>query len=293
MALQLTINGISIGAIYALIAVGFAVVFNIMRFSNFAHGGMISACAFIGYFFQRSFDPPPPFYVTILFSAMCGMILALLIDTLGYRRIRIKNSPKLYYFLMSFTFAILIEQILIVFYGTNMYGYPVIFEQQTFSIGSLIFKKMNLVILSVSVVILVALVWMINKTKIGLAIRAVAINADTSRLMGINSSVIVTIIFIIAGVLAGVAGVFLGVQYGVYPSVGPSMMLKGFIASIIGGLGSLSGAIFAALALGLIEMFLTFFIGATEATVILFGIMLAFLFIRPQGVMGKIVEDKA
>jgi len=93
--------------------------------------------------------------------------------------------------------------------------------------------------------------------------------------------------------LAGVSGVFLGVQYGVCPSVGPSMMLKGFIASIIGGLGSLSGAIFAALALGLIEMFLTFYIGATEATVILFGIMLAFLFIRPQGIMGIIVEDKA
>jgi len=103
----------------------------------------------------------------------------------------------------------------------------------------------------------------------------------------------VTTIFIIAGVLAGVAGVFLGVQYGVYPSVGPSMMLKGFIASIIGGLGSLSGAIFAALAMGFIEIFLTYFIGATEATVIIFAILMAFLFIRPQGIAGKFAEDKA
>jgi branched-chain amino acid transport system permease protein len=292
MALQLTINGISIGAIYALIAVGFAVVFNIMRFSNFAHGGMISACAFIGYFFQRAIKPTPPIFVTILFSAMCGMILALVIDLVGYRRIRIKNSPRLYYFLMSLTFAILIEQILTVFYGTNMYGYPCLFESQTFKIGSLIFKKMNLVILAVSVVILLALVWLINKTKIGLAIRAVAIDADVSRLMGINSDVVVTVIFAIAGILAGVSGVFLGVQYGVYPSVGPSMMLKGFIASIIGGLGSLSGAIYAALALGLVEIFLTFFIGAREATVIIFGILLAFLFIRPQGIMGKFAEEK-
>jgi branched-chain amino acid transport system permease protein len=293
MALQLIINGISVGAIYALIAVGFAVVFNIMRFSNFAHGGMISACAFISFFFQRAFDPPPPFYVTILFTAVCGTILALLIDTVAYRRIRIKNSPKIYYFLMSLTFAILIEQVLNVFYGTNMYGFPKVFQSETFMIGSIIFKTMNMVILAVSVVILSALILLINKTKIGLAIRAVAINADTSRLMGINSSVIVTTIFSIAGILAGVAGVFLGVQYGVYPSVGPSMMLKGFIASIIGGLGSLSGAIFAAIALGLIEIFLTFFIGATEATVIMFAIMLGFLFIRPQGIAGKFVEDKA
>jgi len=293
MALQLIINGISIGAIYALIAVGFAVVFNIMRFSNFAHGGMISACAFISYFFQRAFDPPPPFYVTILFTAVVGMVIALLIDTLAYQRIRAKNSPKIYYFLMSLTFAILIEQILTVFYGTNLYGFPSVFENQTFSMGPIIIKTMNLVILVVSVVILVGLMLLINKTKIGLAIRAVAINADTSRLMGINSNVIVTTIFIIAGILAGVAGVFLGVQYGVHPSVGPSMMLKGFIASIIGGLGSLGGAIYAAIALGLIEIFLTFFFGATEATVILFAIMLGFLFIRPQGFAGKIIEDKA
>lgn len=293
MALQLIINGISIGAIYALIAVGFAVVFNIMRFSNFAHGGMISACAFIGYFFQRAFETPPPFYVTMLFTSACGMVIALLIDTFGYRRIRLNNSPKIYYFLMSLTFAILIEQILTVFYGTNMYGYPSIFDQETFTVGSIIFKKMNLVILVVSVVILVALVFLINKTKIGLAIRAVAIDAYTGRLMGINSNVIVTTVFIIAGILAGVAGVFLGFQYGVYPSVGPSMMLKGFIASIIGGLGSLSGAIYASIALGIMEIFLTYFIGATESTVIMFAVLLGFLFIRPQGIAGKFAEDKA
>ena len=133
---------------------------------------------------------------------------------------------------------------------------------------------------------------LINKTKVGLAIRAVAINAEAGKLMGINSGMIVTLIFVIAGILAGVSGVFLGVQYSVYPAVGSIMMLKGFIASVIGGLGSLSGAIFAALALGIIEMFLTYFLGARETTVIMFAIMLAFLFIRPQGISGKITEDK-
>lgn len=293
MGLQLIINGISIGAIYALIAVGFAVVFSIMRFSNFAHGGMISACAFIGYFFQRAFATPPPLFVTILFTVLCGMAIALLIDTLGYRRIRKNNSHRLYYFLMSLTFAILLEQILTVFYGTNMYGFPKVFASETFLVGTLRFRTMNMVILGVSLAMLVALILLINKTKIGLAIRAVAINAEASRLMGINSGVIVTVIFVIAGILAGVSGVFLGVQYSVYPAVGPIMMLKGFIASVVGGLGSLGGAIIAALALGIIEIFLTYYIGATEATVILFAIMLGFLFIRPQGVSGKYTEDRA
>jgi len=292
MVLQLIINGISIGGIYALIAVGFAVVFNIMRFSNFAYGGVISACAFIGYFFQHNIKPTPPFYITILFSALCGMVIALLIDALGYRSIRIKNSPKIYYFLMSLTFAILIEQILTVFYGTNLYAYPSIFKNQTFMIGNLVFKKMNLIILAVSIVMLLALVWLIDKTRVGLAIRAVAIDAETSKLMGINSNVIITVIFVIAGILAGVAGVFLGFQYGVYSSLGPSMMIKGFMASVIGGLGSLNGAIYAAVALGLVEIFLTFFIGARQASVIIFGILLLFLFVRPQGIMGHFVEEK-
>jgi len=292
MALQLTINGISVGAIYALIAVGFAVVFNIMRFSNFAHGGMISACAFISFFFQRAIEPTPPLYVTIIFTALCGVIIAQIINTFGFHRIRKNNSPKLYYFLMSLTFAILIEQILTVFFGTNMYGFPSIFEHETFAVGPVIFKTMNMIILGVSIFMLVALILLIEKTKVGLAIRAVAIDSQTSRLMGINSNIIITTIFVIAGVLAGVAGVFLGVQYGVYPSLGPSMMLKGFIASIIGGLGSLRGAIFAAIGLGLIEIFFTYLLGATETTVIMFGILLGFLFIRPQGIAGKFTEDK-
>ena len=98
MTLQLLISGISLGSVYALIAVGFAIVFSILRFSNFAHGGMISACAFIGYFFQASFQTPPPFYVTVLFTAVCGVAMALLIDTVAYRRIRKKQAPTLYYF---------------------------------------------------------------------------------------------------------------------------------------------------------------------------------------------------
>ncbi|HNY83450.1 MAG TPA: branched-chain amino acid ABC transporter permease [Anaerolineaceae bacterium] len=292
MVLQLIINGISLGAVYTLIAVGFAIVFTILRFSNFAHGGMISACAFIGYFFQRYVKPTPPFALTVIFTAVCGIILALAIDFFAYQRIRINKSPSIYYFLVSLTVAILIEQILIVFFGTNMYGYPAVFETQTMQIGSFRIKTMNLVILAVSLSLLFALMILLNKTKIGLAIRAVAIDPNTSRLMGINSNVVITTVFAIAGLLAGVSGVFIGMQYSVYPSLGPTMMLKGFIASVVGGMGSLGGAIIAALFLGLIEIISTYFLGATTTTIIMFAIMLGFLFIRPQGISGKFAEDK-
>ena len=292
MILQLLISGISLGSVYALIAVGFAVVFSNMKFSNFAHGGMISACAYIGFYFQRAFARTPHIALTILFTAICGVVLALLIDFVAYRRIRKKQAPNLYYFLASITFAILIEQILNVFFGKNTYAYPPIFEKNIFSIGSIRVASIDALILLVSLVILTILLLVMNKTKIGLAIRTVAINPETSRLMGINSDMVIMAVFIIAGALAGISGVLLGAKYSVYPSLGQSMMIKGFTASVIGGLGSLSGAISAALLLGVFEMYLTYYFGALVAPIFTFGIMLIFLAIRPEGIAGKFAKVK-
>lgn len=292
MTLQLFISGISLGSVYALIAVGFAIVFSIMKFSNFAHGGMISACAYIGFFFQNAFETPPPIYVTIAFTAVCGVVMALFIDCIAYNRIRKKQAPNLYYFLASITVAILIEQLLNVFFGRNIYAFPALFKSTTFTIGSLRFSSNDTLILLVSLGILAILMFVINKTRIGLAIRTVAINPTTSRLMGINSTVVIMTVFAIAGALAGISGVLLGAKYSVYPSLGPSMMLKGFIASVIGGLGSLGGAIIAAIALGVIEIILTYFIGSLGTPIVLFGIMLLFLAIRPEGISGKFAKDK-
>ncbi len=290
--LQLFISGISLGAVYALIAVGFAIVYSIMKFSNFAHGSMISVCAYIGYFFQRSFQNTPFFLITVLFTACCGVGLALCIDTVAYRRIRKKQAPNLYYFLASITVAILIEQILSVFFGKNLYGYPAIFSSTTFHVGKLRFSSVDTLIMMVSLAILLILIFVINKTRIGLAIRTVAISPATGRLMGINSSAVIMTVFAIAGALAGVSGVLLGMKYSVYPSLGPSMMIKGFIASVIGGLGSLGGAIAAAVILGIVEIFLTYGIGSLSAPIVLFGGMLVFLAVRPEGISGKFAKDK-
>lgn len=292
MFLQLLINGICLGAVYALIAVGFAIVFSVLKFSNFAHGGMISACAFLGYFFQASFETPPPIWVTIIFSSVSGVIFALFLDTIAYRSIRRNKSPNIYYFLASLTISIIITSILNIFFSKNPLAYPALFSSTTFSVGSLKISKMDTMILAVSVVLLVALMLLINKTKIGLAIRAVAINPETSKIMGINSSLIIIMVFSIAGCLAGVSGVLLGCKYGVYPDLGQTMMIKGFIASVIGGLGSLGGAIIAAFALSIIEMIWTYMFGSLSTPVMTFVVMLLFLFIRPQGISGKFSKEK-
>ncbi len=292
MWLQLLINGICLGAVYALIAVGFAIVFSVLKFSNFAHGGMISACAFIGYFFQASFDNPPPIWVTIIVTAISGILFALFLDLIAYKSIRKHKSPNIYYFLASLTISIIITSVLNVFFSKNPLAFPMIFKTTTFNVGYLKVSKMDTMILVISVVLLASLMFLINKTKIGLAMRAVAINPDTSKLMGINSSLILVMIFSIAGCLAGVSGVLLGCKYGVYPDLGQTMMVKGFIASVIGGLGSLGGAIVAAFALGVIEMFWTFQFGSLSTPVMTFVVMLLFLFVRPQGISGKFAKEK-
>lgn len=289
---QLLVNGVSIGAVYALIAVGFALVFSVLKFSNFAHGGNISACAFAAYFFQQALHQPP-YWVTVLFSGAAGVVFALIIDTVGFSRIRKKNSPPLYYFLSSVVFAIMIEQILTVFYGTQMYAFPSIFEVTTVQLGGITFSKLDMTILALAISLLVVLILVIDKTKIGLAIRAVAINRKTSRLLGINATLIIVVTFCIAGMLAGFTGVLLGQKYSVYSSLGPSMMLKGFIASVVGGLGSLGGAIAAAILLGVVEIFITYFLGSEISPLVLFGIMLLFLLVRPQGIAGRYAQDRA
>ncbi len=292
MSIQLLISGISLGAVYALVAVGFAVVFSVLKFSNFAHGGMISACAYAAFYFQRAFASPPPFYVTILFSAGFGILLSFLIDTVAYRRLRAKQSPNIYYFLASITMSILIVNILTIFFGKNLYAFPPIFESTTFFIGSMRFSSIDTLILFVSIAILIALIYLIDHTRIGLAIRSVAINPQTSKLMGVNPDATIMAVFAIAGALAGVSGVLLAMKLSVYPTLGSQMMIKGFVASVIGGLGSLGGAIMAALLLGIVEMFLTFYLGSLSTPIVLFGAMLVFLAVRPSGIAGKFAQEK-
>ncbi len=292
MNLQLLFNGISLGAVYALIAVGFALVFSILKFSNFAHGGMISASAYIAYFFQASFKEAPPIWMTILFTSIMSLLIALLLDTICYRNIRKKNSPTIYYFVASITFGILIEQILNVFYGKASYGFPRMFEKTSLEVLGAKISTLDAVILAISIAILVVLMIIIEKTKLGLAIRAVSIDSHTGRLMGINSGLVIVFTFALAGLLAGVSGTLLGMKYSVYPTLGSSMVVKGFIASTIGGLGSLPGAIIAAILLGIVEMISVYNLGSSVTPVLLFGIMLFFLFVRPQGISGKFAQDK-
>lgn len=290
MSLQILINGLAIGAIYALIATGFALIFNILKFSNFSHGATMSAAAFLAYFAisGKNVGLVP----TLIIAAVAGGLIALFGEFVGFRRILKNHSNSTYFFVSSITLGTLYEGLITIAAGTNFYSFPQFFKPPVINIGDFVLSTSDAIMFVVSAAALVILAFIIQKTKFGRAMRAVSFDRDTAQLMGINSTKVIQITFIISGVLAGIAGVFLGIKYTLYPTLG-SLVVKGFIASVIGGLGSLTGAVIGAVLLGILETVLLSVLGSGYSTIATFAVMLLFLLIRPQGIAGSNVQEKA
>ena len=296
MSIQQLLNGVSLGSVYALIAVGFALVFNILKFSNFAHGGVMTLTAYIGLaaslFFSRWLGGLPLFGATLISAALAGAIVGIILERMAFRRIRNNNSPVIYYFISSITMGILMENIVTIFASSTFYSYPKFFELTVVDIFHVNIALTDLLMLVFSSTALMILLWVLYRTKIGLAIRALSFDVNTANLMGMDSNRVVMATFIAAGILGGVAGVFLGINYTLYPQLG-QLIVKGFIASVIGGLGSITGAMIGAVLLGVLEVTLISAVGAGIAPVFVFIIMLTFLLVRPRGIAGVIVQEKA
>ena len=290
MSLQIIINGLATGSVYALIATGFSLIFNVLKFSNFAHGATMTLCAFAGYFLAAS--KGLGLVPTILVAVVTGGCVALFGEFVAFRRIIQRNSSSVYYFVSSITLGTLYEGLVTVKVGANFYNSPQFFKKAAIKFGSVVVSTSDLLMFCSSVVALLVLAYVIQKTRIGRALRSVSFDRDTANLMGIDSTRIIQFAFIVSGALAGLAGVFLGINYTLYPTLG-SLVVKGFIASVIGGLGSLPGAIIGAVLLGLIETLLISTVGSGYTPVFTFLIMLVFLLVRPSGIAGSNIQEKA
>ena len=283
MSLQILINGLATGSVYALIATGFALIFNVLKFSNFSHGATMTAAAFVAYFLVSS--KGMGLTATLVAAALFG-------EFFGFRRITLNHSSPTYFFVSSITLGTLYEGLVTIKVGSNFYNFPGFFKNSTIKVGSLVISASDAMMCIISLAALVILGYVIQKTRLGRALRAVSFDRDTAQLMGIDSTRIIQLTFVISGLLAGVAGVFLGIKYTLYPTLG-SLVVKGFIASVIGGLGSLTGAIIGAVLLGLTETILLSMLGSGYSTIATFAIMLVFLLVRPQGIAGSNIQEKA
>ncbi|HZK42321.1 MAG TPA: branched-chain amino acid ABC transporter permease [Clostridia bacterium] len=287
--LQQLINGVSIGSIYALMAVGYSLVYSIMNFSNFAHGGVIMLSAYIGFYANTLFNLS--FAGAIIVATLGATLIAAIIERLAYRPLRKRTAPTLYFIISAMGMSILLENLVIATIGPQFKTYPRIFAESTFSLGSLSISKMDVLMLIISSIALIGLVFFLNKTRTGVAVRAATYNARASQLMGVNVDRIILVVFALGGALAGIAGVFFGIKYTVYAQAGV-ITNKAFVAAVFGGLGSLPGAILGSILLGVIETFMAA-IRSQLRDLIAFIILIGVLVIKPTGIMGKTTEDKA
>ncbi len=288
--LQQLVNGVSIGFVYALIAIGYSLIYSILTFSNFAHGSFITVGAYTGFFLLMSMNLPV--YVAVPGAMIGGTIIAILADRLAYKTIRERGSPTLYFIIASMGMSIFADNTIIATIGPRFRSYPEIFAKTAVQIGSVSVSTMDVVAAAAAAVMLIALVFLINRTKQGIAIRAAAQDLETVGLMGVNTSRLITVVFFIAGSLAGLAGFFLGMKYTVFPTLGSSITTKAYVAAVFGGLGSLSGAVVGSILLGIFEMMIAGYISSGTRDIFVYLLLIVILLVKPSGLLGKKREDK-
>jgi branched-chain amino acid transport system permease protein len=289
MFLQTAITGLAIGGIYALMAVGYSLVFSILNFSNFAHGSVIMLGAYAGYFILKGLGAP--LVVCIGGSMLVGAVLGVVNERLAYRPLRMRGARPLYFMISAMGVSILLENLVYATLGAHFYSYPDIWGRSIVRIGGASIGVLDLFALVFSSIAISALHLFLQRTKSGIAIRACSFDMTVASVFGISPDRVVGMVFFIAGALAGLSGVFLGMKYMAYPTMG-WITNKAYVAAVIGGLGSLPGAVIGGIALGLLETFVSVYVSSIIRDVFSFGLLVIVLLALPNGLMGKYVEEK-
>ncbi|MDP3071238.1 MAG: branched-chain amino acid ABC transporter permease [Opitutaceae bacterium] len=291
--LQQLLNGLSLGAIYALIALGYTMVYGVLRFINFAHADVFMVGSFIGYYAGK-LVPEGTLWggFSVLLAAMLGCaLLGMSIERLAYRPLR--GSPTLNVLITAIGVSLLLEYSGQVFFGAAPRTFPPIFPSQNFQFGSLTLSSNQIAVIVVAALLMLALQFIVHRTKIGTAMRAVSLNPRAAQLVGINNDVVISFTFGLGSALAGAGGILYAMNY---PSIDPLMGvmpgLKAFVAAILGGIGNIRGAALGGLLLGTVETFVSGSQWSTYKDAIAFGILIIILLFRPAGLLGKFTVEK-
>lgn len=284
MLLSYIISGFSVGMVYALIAVGYSMVFGVLRLINFSHGSVYAFSAvMVIAFMAMGWGIWPALIVSVLLTG----VLALLVDKLTLEPLRKKKSEPIAALITTIGVSYIIQNLLIVFVGSERRAFPN-FYALNIDLGDFPMNSNQLVLCVVSFVLLAILMFIVRKTKIGLAMRAVEQNTNAANLMGINVSLTISLTFFIGGVSAAVAGVLIGGLYQLaYPTMGVVLGMKAFSAAVLGGIGVLYGSVIGGIVIGVVESVAAGFLGATYKDAFAFIILIVMLIIKPTGMFGK------
>lgn len=289
MFLQQLVNGISVGGVYALIATGYALIYSLLGFSNWAHGEVAMIGAYFALLCTVNINFPLP--IAIMIGVIIAGLFSVFNEKIAYKRIRDNKSPTMFLMIAAMGLSTTYQNSAMIVFGSKFKVFPEM-PSTTFHIGSVTVGYIDLVTFAISIGALVILDIAINKTKFGLGIRSVASNSYIASMMGINIDRYFSIVFLIAGMLAGSAGVLLGLKYTVYPTMG-NVALKAFIASVLGGLGSIRGAILGAMIIGVLETMVSAYLSSGLRDLFTFMLLIVILLVKPSGLLGVNIEDKA
>jgi branched-chain amino acid transport system permease protein len=294
---QELVNGLTTGALYALVALGFTMVYGVLKLLNFAHGDLYMVGAYIGYFVVQWFGGPNkisipvPLLLVIMFvlAALLVGVLGVVIERFAYRPLR--NAPRIAPLITAIGVSFFLENSALLLFGAQ----PRIYNTSDFislssgiQIGSVTIDSVQILVLVLGLVLMVGLQQLVNRTILGKQMRAVAADREAAEMLGINVNFTIAATFFIGSALAGVAGVMGGLLFNqVTPTIGFIAGLKAFTAAVVGGIGSIPGAVLGGLLIGLAESFITGYISSTYTNLLVFLLLIAVMLVRPSGLLGR------
>jgi len=298
--LQHILNGLTLGAIYSLIALGYTMVYGILKFINFAHGEIFMLGAYSAYYLYYFLCSPEQggswvmtaFILSLLFAMVLSAAIGMLIERVAYRPLR--KAPRLAPLLSAIGISIVLMNLAALVFGTEPKNFSYPFDNSVINMGNTSITPNQIMILAVGLILMAALKLFVDKTKLGKAMRATSQNQNVASLMGINVNVIISLTFAIGSALAAVAGVLIAMEYKVYPSMGQMAGLKAFIAAVVGGIGNISGAMIGGILLGLLETFGVVILGIPQGMkdTIAFSILIIILLVKPSGILIRNIREK-
>ncbi|ACI19830.1 branched-chain amino acid ABC transporter permease [Dictyoglomus thermophilum] len=287
--LQQIINGISLGSIYALIALGYTMVYGILRLINFAHGDIYMLGAFIGFFALGSWDMP--FAIGLIVAMLLTAIIGILVEKLAYKPLR--NAPRISLLITAIGVSFLLENIMVLLVGATPRAFPQKIPTEVYLIGNIIVTNKQIIILSVSIFLMLFLQFVVNKTKIGRAMRAVSQDKEMAQMLGVNIDNVISFTFALGSALAAAGGVLVGMYFNkIEPYMGIMPGLKAFVAAVLGGIGIIPGAMLGGFIMGIAEVLVSAFISSTIRDAIAFIILIVILLVKPTGILGKYMREK-
>lgn len=288
MFLQQLFNGIMLGSTYALIAISFTLLMGVLNMLNFAIGELFMLGALLGLTFVNF---GMPFYLAFPLAMVCTGCACLIIERVSFRPLR--NAPPSIPLLSTMGFSILIGSTAENIWGSERSQFPHWIEPVDFHIGPVLISSTELIILAAAVVIMIGLDFLIQRTRIGRGMRAVAENIETASILGVDSNLIIPAAFFTSGALAGASGILFGLSFSIVsPFMGMAPGIKGIAAMIVGGMGNIRGAIVGGLLIGIIEVLSVGYIGATAKDFAVYGALFLALVIRPQGILGTLQTER-